>query len=181
MIRGALKVLAVACVLSAVTLAVAQDQPNNGGGNQQQPRDHGSRGHFDPAQMHQQYVNSYKDSLGLSDDEWKVLQPKLDKVMTMARDLRGDRGGFSSHSRGGPDQNANSSSQPQSAIAKASADLQEALKNKDTPADQIAAKLTAFREAKEKAKQELAAAQKELKELLTARQEAILVTRGYLD
>ena len=42
-------------------------------------------------------------------------------------------------------------------------------------------KLAALREAKEKAKTQLTAAQKELKELLTRRQEAILVNSGILE
>ena len=66
-------------------------------------------------------------------------------------------------------------------MGKASADLRTALENKDTPADQINAKLTALREARDKARAEVAAAQKELKEVLTPRQEAVLVTMGMLE
>ena len=56
-----------------------------------------------------------------------------------------------------------------------------ALENKDTPADQIAAKLTALREARAKAKADLETAQKDLKEVLTPRQEAVMVSMGMLE
>ena len=48
-------------------------------------------------------------------------------------------------------------------------------------ADTITQKLKALREAREKAQAELAASQKELKELLTQRQEAVLVINGMLE
>ena len=66
-------------------------------------------------------------------------------------------------------------------VAKASADLRTTLENKDAPADDIKTKLAALRDAREKARAELQAAQKELKEVLTQRQEAVLVTNGMLE
>ena len=47
--------------------------------------------------------------------------------------------------------------------------------------DQIKAKLTALRAAREQARRELATAQRSLRQLLTLRQEAHLVLRGLLD
>ena len=60
-------------------------------------------------------------------------------------------------------------------------DLTATLENKDASPDDIKAKLTALREAREKAKTELAAAQKELKDVLTQRQEATLVNMSMLE
>jgi len=59
--------------------------------------------------------------------------------------------------------------------------LQTTLQNTAATPDEIKAKLTALRAAREKAKQELAVAQKQLKEVLTLRQEAQLVMMGMLD
>ena len=73
---------------------------------------------------------------------------------------------------------ANSDTTP---VAKASADLSTALENKDTPAEDIAKKLAALREARDKARADLVAVQKELKDVLTQRQEAVLVTMGMLE
>jgi hypothetical protein len=60
-------------------------------------------------------------------------------------------------------------------------DLQAALDDPKASPDEIREKLAALRKAREKAKADLAAAQKDLLELLTAYQEAVLVNLGYLD
>ena len=61
------------------------------------------------------------------------------------------------------------------------ADLQAALDDPKASPEEIQEKLTALREAGKKAKADLDAAQKDLLELLTAYQEAVLVNLGYLD
>jgi len=52
---------------------------------------------------------------------------------------------------------------------------------KEAAADQIKAKLTALRAAQSGAAQELAKARQSLRQLLTLRQEAVLVLNGLLD
>jgi Spy/CpxP family protein refolding chaperone len=59
--------------------------------------------------------------------------------------------------------------------------LQTTLDNKDAKPEEIKAKLTALRDARNKAKEDLTKAQADLKELLTQRQEAVLVNMGLLD
>ncbi|MDB5298261.1 MAG: hypothetical protein JWO31_4244, partial [Phycisphaerales bacterium] len=71
--------------------------------------------------------------------------------------------------------------QPESPVAKAATELRTVTENKEAPASDITAKLAALREAKLKAKAELATAQKELTEVVTPKQEAILVSMGTLD
>src|SRR2546427_508890 len=66
-------------------------------------------------------------------------------------------------------------------VAKAQAALRTVLDNKDSKPEEIKAALAALRDAKDKSKTTLATAQKELKELLTQRQEAVMVNMGYLD
>lgn len=159
-------VLAIAAALFIPSLARAQqpNQPNQGG-----------RGNFDPAQMRERFLNGIKEQMGANEEEWKVISPKLSKVMDVQRDTRG---GFGfGRTRGG----GSTDNQPQSPVRQASDDLRKALENKDTPAEDISKKLSALREAREKARADLQAAQKELKELLTQRQEAILVSMGMLE
>jgi hypothetical protein len=143
------------------------------------------RGNFDPAEMRARMEARMKEQLGVSDDEWKVLQPKVEKVMTAQRDARAGGGGFGfgggGGRRGGGGGGGGADNQPQSAVAKASADLRTTLENQNASAQDINAKLTALREARAKAKGELEAAQKELKEVLTARQEAVFVSMGMLE
>jgi hypothetical protein len=151
------------------------------GGNNAGGRQRGNGGNFDPAAMRERYMTQLKEQLGSPDEEWKLLQPKLDKVLTVQRETR-TRGNFGGRTRGGntPDANAQPA-QPQSAVAAASDDLRKAVADKGTSPEDLAKKIATLREAKEKAKTDLAAAQKELRELLSARQEAVLITNGILD
>ena len=158
-----------------LSLALAQDA-------QRAPR--GGRGRRTPEQMRQRMMERIKERLEAGDEEWKVLQPKLEKVMTLSREagsggglrmLFGGRGGR----RGGA--TANAATQPESAVAKAVRELQQTLENKEATPEQIKAKLTALRTAREKVKQELAKARAALQELVTQRQEAVLVLMGTLN
>lgn len=182
-------------VLMAVALSgAAQDQGNQGnrqrgqqrgqGNNNNGGNNNGGRGNFDPAQFRERMYARYKEQLGSNDEEWKVLQPKLEKVLGAQRDSRSRSGGPDFGSRGGRpggDRTPSTTDQNQSAVSRASAELRAAIEDKNSSADTITAKVTALREAKEKAKADLAAAQKELRELLTARQEAVLISGGVLD
>lgn len=182
--RWFLSLLVLGLMLSPA-LVRGQDQPrreSNDSGQRDQGRG-GGRGNFDPAQWRQRMEEQMKQDLGATDDEWKVIQPKLEKVSNAQRGMRGGMFGMmGGRGRGGPGGDRGpGGDQPQSPVSQASSDLQKVLENKDASAEQIASKLTALREAREKAKVELAAAQKDLKEVLTARQEAVLVVRGLLD
>ena len=161
-------------LLAPATLTFAQAEPGNNGGNRE--RREGGRGNFDPAEMRARFEARFKEQLGVNDEEWKVLQPRIEKVTNAQRDARGGGGG--GRGRGG---DRGGSDQPQSAVSKASGELRTTLENKEAPAEEINAKLTALREARAKARTDLENAQKELKEVLTARQEAALVSMGMLD
>jgi len=143
------------------------------------------RGNFDPAKFREEMMTRFKDELGAKDDEWQVLQPKLEKVMAAQRESMMSRfSGFSGRDRGsdrGGDRGDRGSDQASTPLQQASRELRTALENKETPNDQIVAKLTALREARAKAKAELETAQKALQEVVSPRQEAVLVSRGLLD
>jgi hypothetical protein len=173
-------------------LALAQDA--NPGGDNSKPAapaeqgpgrgDRGDRGNRG-GDFRERMTTMMKERLGNpSEDEWKVIEPKLQKVLQARGDAMGGRGMFGGRrggnrgDRNGADDN---SDQKMSPVQQASSDLQKTLDNKSATAEEITAKLTALREAKEKAKTTLAAAQKDLKEVLTQRQEAALVMMGMLD
>ena len=140
------------------------------------------RRRFDPAQMRQRMMTRMKENLKIDDEAWKVLQPRIEKVMTLSRDA-GARGMFFGGRRRRtrtPDQGGEAA-EPQSDTAKAVQELQKTLENEAATAEEIKAKLKALREAREKAKQELAKAQEAVRELVTQRQEAQLVLMGYLN
>ena len=189
----------IAIVLTAFLAApvLAQDQGgNNGGGNNQQQDNgrgrnrgggNGGPGGFDPAQFRQRMEDNVKEQLGASDDEWKVIQPKLAKVFDARRasmgSMRSMFGGFRRNRDNNNDNNNTNSSDNanRNPVELAQRELQQVLDNKDSTPEQIAAKLKALREARDKAHEELVSAQKDLKEVLTPRQEAVLVNMSMLD
>jgi multidrug resistance efflux pump len=171
-----------ALVMGFLGLSLAQAQDA-------QPPARGQRGaRMDPAQMREQFMTRIKEQLGASDEEWKALQPKVEQLMTLSRDARAGGGAGMMMGRrgvagGGPGgaTAAGDTTAPQSDVAKAQQALQATLDNQQATADEIKAKLTALREAREKAKQELAKAQEAVRQLVTQRQEARLVMMGLLD
>jgi hypothetical protein len=66
------------------------------------------------------------------------------------------------------------------AVALALAELKSALSSTNAPPDQIKEQIAAVRTARQKAQTELAAAEKNLRQLVTADQEAVLISLGYL-
>jgi hypothetical protein len=71
--------------------------------------------------------------------------------------------------------------QAKTELERRSRELRELLRDDTAGADQIKVRLTAFRAAKEKANQQLAGARQTLRQLMTLRQEAVLVLNGPLD
>jgi Spy/CpxP family protein refolding chaperone len=170
-------------ILSAVILAAspiaafAQDATPQRGGN---------RGNFNPEEFRQRMNERLKASLKVTDEEWNVIQPLIEKVQTKQRDAMsgrfggrgpggpgGDRGG----DRGGNTQ-GNRSDRPGAAESEA---LRTALENDSSTPEDLKAKLNAVREQRKKSAAELAAAREELRKVLTVRQEAALVSAGILE
>ena len=170
----------------------AQPQPGQPAQPGQPGQGRGNRGNFDPQAMRDRMNKQIQDALGANDDEFKVLLPRIEKVQTVQRTMSTRGGGFGGtgggRTRGGqPGQPGGTTPAPAadapalSPVAKAAAELKAAVDNKEAAPAEYSQKLAALRDAKEKAKVELATAQKELKELLTQRQEAVLVSMGMLD
>lgn len=197
--------LAVAIVGMAFAQPTRRSEGERGG--------RGGRGGFSgfggrgggPEQFLQMMTERMKDRLEVGDDEWKVIQPRLSKVMSLQFEVasagRGGfgRGGFGGTGRGGSGREAGrggprggeagrggprgggEGAREMNATQAASQALSEVLEQGNASPDQIRAKLTALRAAKEGARQKLAAAQKELREVLTLKQEARLVLGGQLN
>lgn len=133
-----------------------------------------------------------KDALKVTDDEWAVLQPLLQKVedkQRAAMETRGfggfGRGGYGNRGpRGGDAGGAtagNAATPPPRPGAEQVQALRTALESDSTPSDDIKAKLTALRDQRKKAEADLAAARQDLQKVLTLRQEATLVSMGILE
>ncbi len=175
-------VCVVSVVLAGLLLAQAPERPRRG--------ERGER-RFDREQMRARMVERLKEQLGAKDDEWKVIEPRLVKVIDLSRQVDGrgrrsmffGRGGREDRrgDRGRTERPAGDPDRERTAAEKAADELQALLDSESAKAEEIKTKLTALREAREKAKQELAKAQKELQQILTVKQEATLVLGGLLN
>ena len=138
-----------------------------------------------------------QQQLGASDTEWQVMGPRVMKVMELNRQASGMGGMGRMFMRGRPGQRPGQrgdqddrqrpqrperpQGREQSAVERAADQLQTTLENESAPPEDIKKQLTTLRAEREKAKQELAKAQQELRQICTLRQEAELVLMGMLN
>ena len=143
----------------------------------------GGRGGFDPAQLVPMMVDGMRQSLAVTnDDEWNVIEPRLEKVVKLKMEERttgigsmfagrGGGGGGGGMMRfnaltGGPDPSADA--------------LQKALDN-SASIPEVKAAMAKVREARLQKRAALLKAQQDLKDVLSIRQEAVLLLSGQLD
>jgi hypothetical protein len=183
-------VLAAVVLAGAASTSFAQNAPPPGGAGGQGGQ--GGRGgnRRDPAQMRQQMNDRMKELLGATDDEWKLLQPQIEKVQTLQRTTTSRVGasllyGNGNNNNGGGGRGFRGGQQPDnatpSAVEEKARELTAAIQNKDTKPDEYKSKMAAYREARTQAKADLSKAQESLREVVTVRQEAVLVDLGLLD
>jgi hypothetical protein len=193
-----------------------------------------SSGVLSPSASQSDSTTDIKTKLHASDEEWKVIGPKLQRVIAASAametridgssssgfgffgggmrggndsfsdpgdsgffgrggrsmggfgrggrgDMMGGRGsgaGLGGTGMGGPPGFGGSSS---NAITQKLTELQTMLADPKTTSEQLKEKIAEMRSARQKAKAELEAAQKDLRKLLTLNQEAVLISLGYLD
>jgi hypothetical protein len=125
----------------------------------------------DPNYVRKMFSDRSRQTIGATEEEWTVIEPKFEKVQRLSMELRGGGMMFMGGFGGGEE----------SETMKASRALGKALQDKDaTPAD-IKAAMQALRDARAKTKTALEEAQKDLRSVLSIRQEAALVQMGLLD
>lgn len=185
------------CLLAAVFVSQSLSQPGQGQGRQrgQGQNMQGGPGQFDPAQMRERMQQRYQEMLGATDEQWKELGPLVMKVQELNQQLNTTRRGgmFGGMRRGGqgerpggmqgerPGRGQGQANQEQTALEKATEQLNTLLEDSSATPEKIKEQLTAVRTAKENAKKELVTAQKALQAKVTVRQEAQLVLMGMLD
>lgn len=148
---------------------------------QPQPRRGMHNGMTDPNAFRARMMEQLKENLKATDDEWKVLEPKIEKVQTLQRQMRMDgmRGIFGS--RRGSENEQPTPPTPTTDIGKNTAELQKLLADEKSSPAAIKTALKAVRDAREKVKTDIAAAQKDLRDVVNVRQEAELVVMGILE
>ena len=141
------------------------------------------RGNFDPEQFRQRAMERYKEQLEVkSDDEWKIISERIDKVMSAQREFRlGGFGGFGGGRRGGgnPPDNAGRANRFGGEPNPDAEALQKALDAK-VSSDELKTKLAKLRETQKDKEARLTKAQEELRSVLSLRQEATAVLNGLL-
>lgn len=151
-------------------------------------------------EIRQRAEQRMKEMLGVNDDQWKDLQPKLQKIQQLQRDaLPRAQGMFFGPGPGGPGggvfirgggpggpppggfgPGGPGGGEP-SVVQEKIRDLRETLDSKDATPEDIKAKAQALRDARAQAKADLAKAQDDLRSTATPKQEAALLSLGYLD
>jgi len=135
-------------------------------------------------QFRQQMSDRMMEAFGATKEEWAIIQPRIEKVQTLSRQSRGGGGMGMMAGRGGPGgdrgRGGPPSDRPQSEVEKKGEALRKVLENKEAKAEDIKAALAGVLEARAAAKKELDVAQKELRDVLTVRQEGQCVVMGIL-
>jgi hypothetical protein len=175
--------LTVCGVTAALMLSAGSIYAQNGGGGGGGGGGFGGgggRGNFDPAQMQQRIMDGIRQQLNFTNDtDWSAVQPLVQKVVDTRTAVGfggGMRGMFGGRNRGGGGGGNNPFNQPNPDRDS----LQQALDD-NAPAGQVKALLAKY-EASQKAKQAaLAAAQANLRTVLTVPQEAQATLMGLLD
>ena len=192
--------LGAALGLGAQTLSAQNNpppppgDPSPGASSQGGRRD---RGNFDPAQFQQRMLDGVKERLGFSDADWAAVQPLVSKALDARRETMaggmgmmrfgrsrggdnnrpgGDQANRPSGDRGGDRSGRSSFFGAPSPEAEA---LQKAIDDK-APAAQVKAALDKYRASKKEKETKLAAAQEDLRKVLSATQEAQATLMGLL-
>ncbi len=177
---------AVMCLGASQVVAQPSDGGKKGPNGSRDGGRPGRGGDYDPARMQQFMMDRYKEVLEVtSDDEWKAIQPRVQKVTELRRESFSGmgRGMFGRGPRGGDNQSpGDRGDRGRGMFGAPSPDaeaLQKAIDSKASKAELKAAleKYVASRKAKQA---EMEKAQAALRELLTPRQEAIATLNGLL-
>jgi hypothetical protein len=152
-------------------------------------------GNFDPAQMQQRMMERYREQLDVkSDDEWKLIQTRIEKVMTARREassmgMMGMMGPRRQQPQGQDTQaatttNANAQRRPRGGMFGQTPNpdaeaLQKVIEAKGSK-EEIKAKLDAYRTSMKTKQANLEKAQADLQAVLSVSQEAQCVLMGLL-
>jgi hypothetical protein len=127
-------------------------------------------------------MEALREQMKSSDDEWAVLQPRIQKVMDLKQGLMSVTASALSQAsgrrfRGGGGRGGPAAMEYRQSLE----DIGRTLANVPVSPAAVRRSIDAAREARAAAEEEVAAAQKDLIQLLTTEQEAILVQYGVLD
>jgi Spy/CpxP family protein refolding chaperone len=123
-------------------------------------------------------LDDVKKQLGASEEEWKVLQPKIQKIVSARQVLGAEPRADGPQPGAGPGFGPTPEANP---ITMAQAELKTVLNDPKHTPQEVKEKVAAVRKARDKARADLETARKDLLQLVTSAQEAVLVSLGYLE
>ena len=170
-----LSLLVVTAVFASVTVDIsAQERDRDRDRGNRERGERGNRGNFDRSQIMERIMERYRENLGISVAEWKVVQPKVQAVMdnriSGASGMMSFFGGRGSRGR----DDSSTEKTPTS-------ELRDLLEKDDASKGDIKAKLAAYRADRKAREAKLKKAQEDLRQLLTIKQEAQAVLAGLLN
>ena len=185
-----LLILSAAIVILELGGQNASAQPNGGGGNFGNANF--GNGNFDPQQIQQQIQQRLLDNLRqqleiTNDAEWGAVEPLILKVgQDWISSMTGGLGGLGNMfgNRGGGGRGGQGRGIAGLLGGQQPDPTADALRNAIdayAPTEQIKAAMDKYRESKKRKADELAKNREELRQVLTVRQEAILVSMGIMD
>jgi hypothetical protein len=142
------------------------------------------RGNFDPEQMRERMMEQLRERLEVKgEDEWKLIQSRINAVNEARRELGGGMGGMAFGRGGGPGGPGGRGGggpggfrgEPNPEVEA----LQKAIEG-GASANELKTRLAKVREARKEREAKLEKAQENLREVLTVRQEANAVLMGLL-
>ena len=126
-----------------------------------------------------------RERLEVNNEEWTALEPRIERILQLRSSTRV---GFGRRSRSGREFGASGRTSGQgasrrepSAVQQRVAALRELLDDDSVTNEQITKGLTELRKAREEARAELDKARKDLRDLVTLKQEAYFVVMGFLN
>jgi hypothetical protein len=127
-------------------------------------------------------MESLREQLRATEPEWSVLQPRIQRIIDLKQGLMSVQGSALANASGRRFRGGGAQAGPAAAAYRQSLeDIGRMLNYTPDSAAAIRRSIDAARQARAEAEQEIANAEQELLELLTAAQEAILVQFGVLD
>ena len=171
-----LSLLVVTGVFASVTVDVSAQERDRNRDRGERGGDRGGRGGdrggFDRSQFMERIMDRYRENLGFSVAEWKVVQPKVQAVMdNRISGVSGMMSMFGGSRRG---RDSSTEKTPTS-------ELRDLLEKDDASKGDIKAKLAAYRADRKAREAKLKKAQEDLRQLLTIKQEAQAVLSGLLN
>lgn len=170
---------ALCLTLLLLAPAITHAQPGRGQGGQRQVTGSGGVGFNGKSPGDQ--LAAIRSMMDVSDDEWKAMAPKIEKVIQAKRETATGAGmNWTSSNNAKPVFQA-STTRVDTAPGRAMQDVRDAVADEKASKEDIAAKIAAVRKARQKARADYEAAQQALAEAITPRQLGVLMTLGIVE